>query len=250
MEALPDIKTAYTQYRPLFCDALARLARRGLVWPFQDFEDLRHDFFAYAWQGLTEHYDPTRGSAAGYVYGAFLRFARQRILQSQSMRPLVQDLADLAEQVAEQARLSPLESVVRGEEMELLQEALGELPAELRALLLEFFALGPRSRRRLARKYGMSRHRVDELLLNGFGQLAVRLGARGPWPLPDWEVAFALWGEGRKVEETAARLGQPVEKVRALREHFKKLLAGVLWSRYGGAGSAWPPAEVPESSPP
>jgi RNA polymerase sigma factor (sigma-70 family) len=250
MEAFPNMETAYATYPALFCDALARLARQGFVLPPQDFEDLKHDFFAYSWKGLSERYDPACGSPDGYVYGAFVRFARQRILRTQKWRLRLRDLADLADQVAEPARPSPLDAVVRREELAALHEALAELPSERRALLLEYFTLGSRSKRQLARKYQMSRYQLDELLINGFGQLVARLGERGAWTLPDRQLAFALWCEGRELEETATRLGQPVAQVRAARERLKKLLAEALGSRPGGARPAAPPAVVPESAPP
>src|SRR5437870_4631773 len=144
-EAFPDMETGYTRYRALFFDALARLARQGFVVQPADALDLIHDFFADVWKGLAERYDSAYGSAASYTYGAFVRFARQRIIRLQRWGPRLRDMAYLADQAREQTVQSPLNSFVRNEEMESLQEALSELPLERRTVLLEYFASGPRS---------------------------------------------------------------------------------------------------------
>jgi RNA polymerase sigma factor (sigma-70 family) len=249
-EAFPDMETGYTKYRALFFDALARLARQGFVVQPGDALDLIHDFFANAWEGLAARYDPACGSAASYVYTAFVRFARQRIIRLRRWGLRLQDLASLTNQVAAEAVLSPLDSRVRNEEVKRLQEALSELPQERRTVLLDYFASGPRSQRHLARKYQVSRYQLHELLLNGFGQLVVRLAARGALPSPDREVAVALWCEGWDLEETAARLGRSVQQVREAQARLKKLLAGILRNKHGGGDSAPPPATVPDSSSP
>jgi RNA polymerase sigma factor (sigma-70 family) len=242
-EPFPDMETGYNQYAGLYCDALSRLARQGFVVPPADTWDLIHDFIADAWEGLAERYDPACGPVAGYVYGAFVRFARQWVLRVQRWRPRLQDMACLAD-TASEAALSPLDAIVRDEEAELLREALAELPEESRTLLLDFFGSGPRSRRKLADKYHMSRYRAHELLINAFGQLVTRLAARGVWPSADREVAVALWCEGWGPEEAAARLGRPAQQVRETRDRLAKSLAAALGKRHGGAPLA-PPAAVP-----
>jgi RNA polymerase sigma factor (sigma-70 family) len=250
IEAFPDIVTAATspKYQAIYFDVLGRLARLGLILPPQEFEDLKNDFLADVLKGLEARYDPACGSPFSYIYGAFLRFARQRIIRSQKWRTRLRDMAGLADQVPARSVLSPIESLVQNEELEVLQQALSELPLEGRTVLLDYFASGPRSQRQLARKYGKSRYQLHELLINGFGQLVVRLAGRGAWPLPDREVAFALWCEGWDLEETAARLGRPIQQVRETRERLKKLLASVLANRRGGGQSKPPPAIVPDSS--
>jgi len=233
-EAFPDMETGYIRFRALFFDALARLARQGCVVQPADSLDLIHDFFAEAWEGLGERYDPACGSAAGYIYGAFVRFARQRIVRLQRWNSRLRDVADLADRATAQAVFSPLDSLVWNEELELLQGVLSELPLERRTVLLDYFASGPRSQRQLARKYQMSRYQLHEILINGFGQLVMRLASRAGWPLPDREVALALWCDGWDLEETATRLGRSVEQVRETRERLAKLLAGLLANRHGG----------------
>jgi RNA polymerase sigma factor (sigma-70 family) len=240
--------TGYSAYRALFFDALGRLARRGLAVQPADAEDLIHDFFVNVWEGLEERYKPASGSAANYIYGAFVRYARQRIRRLRRWLPRLRDLAFLAERLAGGTEPSPLETLVRVEEAEACRRGLAELSPERRTILLDYFALGPRSRRHLARKYHLTRYRVEELLINALGQLVVYLDEAGVWPLPDREVALDLWWEGNDPEETADRLGQSVEQVLLARERLRILFAGLLRSSHGGnppAPTSAPASELP-----
>lgn len=227
-EAFPDMATGYARYRGLFFDALARLARQGFAVQHADGLNLIHDFFAESWDGLAARYHPALGAAPNYIYGAFVRFARKRIIRLQRWRQPLQDMALLADDISAQATISPLESLVEGEEAKLMQQALRELPSRQRMVLLDYFASGPRSQRQLARKYQMSRYQLHELLISAYGQLVIGLGDHGAWPVPDREVATALWCDGRTVEETAARLGRSIDQVRETRKRLTKLLATAL----------------------
>lgn len=233
MEPFPDMESAYKspRYRSLFCDALGRLTRKGLILQPADADDLIQSFFADAWQGLAANYDPTEGPPATYIYGAFVRFSFRFITRVHQWELRLQDMAALADLVADPATISPLDSLMQEEDIRRLREALTELPSSLRTVLLEFFTRGPRSKRQLARQYKISRYQLDELLINAFGHLIVRLGVRGAWPIADWEVALALWCEGLKPEEAAARLGLSLSRVRETRERLKKILVGILSNR-------------------
>ncbi len=79
--SLSDAGPAYEKYKPLLFSALAHLARQGYVAPASDGLDLVHDFFLEAWTGLNKRYDPSKASFGTYVFGAFIRFARPRIVK-------------------------------------------------------------------------------------------------------------------------------------------------------------------------
>jgi RNA polymerase sigma factor (sigma-70 family) len=232
IEAFPNMESGYKLCQRLFCDVLGRLARQGLVWPPADTEDLVQDFIADAWTGLTARYDPAFGSAVGYIYGAIVRFARQRILRLQKWQPRLRDMAGLADHVAAPEGLSPLDSLVHSEQVGLIEAALAELPPQRRTILLDYFASGPRSQRQLAHKYGMTRYQLHEVLINGFGQLTARLASRAAWPLPDRDVAFALWCEGWDLDEAARRLGRSVQQIREARTRLAR--------RHAEQSGGWP----------
>ncbi|HEV3300385.1 MAG TPA: hypothetical protein VG055_12130 [Planctomycetaceae bacterium] len=233
IEPFPDWGSEYSRYKVLFVDALGRLAREGLVAQPADIDDLIQEFYATYWSGLAERYDANRGPAANYIFAAFVRFARRSIIQSQKWKSRLQDMGGLAGQVAEQAAPSQFDMLARGEERTLLREVLAEIRLDRRTVLLEYFKRGPRSRRELSRKYAISRYQIDELLINGFGELVMRLGARGVWLESDREVAVALWCEGWDVEHTAAHLGKSVHEVREARQRLKKVFDELLKSRSG-----------------
>ncbi len=76
-----DFERAYIQFRPVLLRALAGLARRGLAVPVADGLDLIHDFFVNEWVSINANFDPEKGVFDAYIYGAFIRFARPRILK-------------------------------------------------------------------------------------------------------------------------------------------------------------------------
>src|SRR5262245_13813935 len=80
--SFPDMATLDRHYRRLFLHALSRLARQGFVAQPADIEDLIQDFYANCYRGLKERYDPAVGTLENYLYSAFLRYARQRIIRS------------------------------------------------------------------------------------------------------------------------------------------------------------------------
>jgi RNA polymerase sigma factor (sigma-70 family) len=242
------METGHKQYLACCYSALGDLARQGFAVQPADAEDLIQGFFADVWPGLRAHYDPARGPKARYVYGAFVQFARRQILRWRRWQPRQRDMDFLAEQLATPGVLSPLDALVRQEEVQACRQALVLLPPQRRAVLLDFFASGPRSRRKLAHKYGMKRDKFNALLLNAYGQLIVSLAEWGAWPLPDKDVAFALWCEGWDVQETADRLHRPVEEIRQTKEGLTKLLRRLLANSAAGRPPASAPIIVSESS--
>jgi RNA polymerase sigma factor (sigma-70 family) len=250
--------TGAQRYRPLFLHALARLARQGFVVQPADAEDLFQGFYVDCWSGLAERYDPGKGTVGNYLYQAFLRHARQRVLRSRRWEQRLRDLGAIAENLADRGAGSPLEQMVREEEAEeearrleeearRLDAALAELADLPRKVLLEFFAAGPRSQRKLAARYGTTRYRLQELLINAFGQLVTRLARRRAWSAADEEVARLFWCEGCDPEEAAARSGYPVAELLERRDRLKRALAAELSRLPRPSPPPLPADEGPES---
>jgi RNA polymerase sigma factor (sigma-70 family) len=233
-EQFPDMETGQKLFIGLYYDALSRLARQGFAVQPADAEDLIQDFYADAWTGLAARYNAACGSPSAYVYGAFLRFARIRILKLQRRQPRRQDLSRLADLIAQQGALPPLEKLVRQEEAEAVQRALAELAPLKRTLLLEYLAAGPRSERRMARDLQISRFQLHGMVIDALGELMLRLGEGVLWPADDRAVAVALWSESRSVAETAAHLGLTVAQVREARHRLERVLAAALASGQAG----------------
>src|SRR5262245_45870274 len=81
-----SIEVAYEKFRGLLFSALAKLAIQGFAVSPDDANDLVHDFFVEAWSGIADRYEPSRASTTTYVYSAFVRFARPRIVRLQRFR--------------------------------------------------------------------------------------------------------------------------------------------------------------------
>jgi RNA polymerase sigma factor (sigma-70 family) len=222
------MKDGYATFSQLLYRALADLARQGFAAPIDEGVDLVQAFFAEEWGKLTESYKAASGSPSGYVYAAFVRFARRRIIRMNRWRQRLRDLQDMARNMPANSPDGPIEALIREETLEAIRGALARLDDVERKTLLGYIERGPRSERELARELDFSRYRVRETLVKAIGQLVVQAGAREVFSAPDWDVAVALWDEGRTIEETAGRLCRSEEDVRKARTRLVAELSRML----------------------
>jgi hypothetical protein len=221
-----DVAAAYSQYRRRLFGALAVLARQGFAVQLADGLDLIQEFFTEAWDGLKARYDPTRGPFDHYIFGAFVQFARPRILRLQRWQNCLVDAAKLADLVSQE----PAEEFAEVAEptTELVRHTLLTLAPRHRRLLYAYLSVGARGERKLAREFALTRYRVREVLTEALGQFIVRLGERGAISEPDWEVALALWRDGRTVRQGAGFLRRSANEIRESRSRIIALLAGSI----------------------
>jgi RNA polymerase sigma factor (sigma-70 family) len=213
IDSVPSLESAYREYRGLLFGALARLAAQGFVAQPADSDDLVHDFFVEAWPGIERRFDRQQASFVTYMYAAFVRFARPRIVRLQRQRGVLvapDELLHLAD---------ALGSVPGPEEEENLdlsrvRDAIASLPAPRRALLDLWLNASRSSEREVARKLGISRYELRKRLIETLGQIATVLGALSGFEGIDRDVAFAVWRDGLTVHEAAARLGVTPQKIR------------------------------------
>src|ERR1700735_2023701 len=121
-QRLPSLELAYPRLRTLFFAALGKLARSGFVVSPDDGMDLIHDFFAEAWPGLENHFDPDKGNFESYAYGAFVHFARPRIVRLKRWQNSLIG-AERLEAFAGDAGVE-----VEGPDQERVRQALAKLP--------------------------------------------------------------------------------------------------------------------------
>lgn len=207
--------------------ALARLARQGFVVPPQEGVDLIHDFFLEEWDGVLKRYDPTRGSLASYVYGAFIHFARRRILRLQRWAKCLANATQLAEVAAPEeapgsAAFEPPSSLASL--IPAFRRALAQLPPLEGQVLQNYLKSSREPERKLAQRFGLTRYRFREVLTDALGRLVAWLGEPGRLSSPDWLLAVALWREGRTVRQAAAHLRLSVPEVRKGRQRISRLL--------------------------
>jgi RNA polymerase sigma factor (sigma-70 family) len=228
-------KHSFVQYERLLWVALGRLAAAGYVAPPSEARDLIHDFYVEQWRGLTSRYDPGRGTFSGYLFAAFYRFARRRILQLQNWRRRLVDAAEAAHQADDSS--SPLETLERKDEAEerdrrlfAVREALDALPRLQLEVLRDFLSSSgtQRSERGLAGRHGLSRYRLREVLVEALGRVVTELQHRWGADVPELQAAAALWQDGRTVRDAARVLGLSIEEVRtARRQYVARLLKAI-----------------------
>jgi RNA polymerase sigma factor (sigma-70 family) len=217
---------SFVDFERLLWLVLSRLAKSGYVTPPNDAQDLIHDFYVDEWENLKRRYDPTLGSFANYLFSAFYRFARRRIVRLQSWHSRLVDTAELARRVDHTTE--PREILERSEEtkaieerLSTIREALTALPTVQQAVLRDFLssAREDTSERSLARRHGISRYRLREILVEALGRVASEQARRGA-PGSSVRAASALWQDGRTVRDTAKILGLSVGKVRLARQRY------------------------------
>ena len=218
----PSLEEAYGRLRPMFFAALGNLARQGLVAPPSDGMDLIHDFFVEGWKGLERNFDPNKGSFEGYAYGAFVQFARPRIVRLHRWRCSLVSSEEL--DVFEAKTESHVESADR----ERVQRALAKLPDSERELLLRIATSDFVSERSLAKDFGVSRYRVHEMVVEALGHFAVSFDRPESVPSQDWVVARALWRDRRTIPEASAILNLTPQQVRAAHKRYFAFLSTAL----------------------
>jgi RNA polymerase sigma factor (sigma-70 family) len=220
---IPETDAAYLKFRRLLFGALANLARQGFkVSPVEGL-DLIQDFFADAWSGISSRYDPSRGKFETYVYKAFIHFARPRIMRLHRWQSYLVNTIELVRTAEERSPVT--ESEESWYDINIVRDALLQLPSFEREVLYSYLLTDIRSERKLAERFSVSRYRLRETLVTALGRVMVLLGEPGRIPEDDWKVALVLWQEGRTVPEAAGYLGRTVQEVREARSRIAKLLA-------------------------
>jgi RNA polymerase sigma factor (sigma-70 family) len=197
---------------------LAALSRAGYFVPPQDARDLIHDFYLEEWAGVVQRYDSALSQFPTYLSAAFYRFARRRILTLRRWRQRTVELEEAVE-LGSSADL-PEQVVERQQQIGLIRTALGNLPAQERAILYDFLTSGEPNERALAQQHSMTRYRLRDKLASGLGRLLIELSGDAAPATMDARVAKALWLDGQSPHRVGALLGITTPEVNAARLRF------------------------------
>jgi RNA polymerase sigma factor (sigma-70 family) len=232
---------AFEKCEPLLWRVLADLARRGFVLPPDEARDVMHDFYTSEWARLEGRFDPSKGKPENYVYLAFYRFARPRIVRLRNWRGRLRDIRQLLD--CPDPTPGPEEGVAASEEVARVRRAIARLPEPDLRIVSDFLFSGNQSERMLAQRHALSRYEVRKILVSCFARLAQELlrnpqeslmeqlatvkGKLTPDDLDHWMV-LATWGEGHSASAAAAVLGTSEERVRsAQRKYVRNLIASL-----------------------
>ncbi|WLB24471.1 sigma-70 family RNA polymerase sigma factor [Bradyrhizobium japonicum] len=230
------MEQAYVRYRPLLFSALSRLARHGFTALPHDSLDLIHDFFLEAWEPLTLNYDADKAKFETYLYAAFVRFVRPRIVRLHRWTDALLQPAEFAELDTPITRIEPAGTSLR--DIQAIGRALATLAPFERELLRAYVADPGTSERDLAEKFSLTRYRMRLMLADALGKTAVQLGDRDTIDSDERAVANALWRDGRTVKEAARALARTPSDIQALRLRFFEKLAHAI---KGGGTDPHPP---------
>jgi RNA polymerase sigma factor (sigma-70 family) len=199
-EAPQGLAQVYEEYTPLLLSAVAALARKGFdINPGEGLEVV-HDFYLEALPGLLERYDASRARFSTYLYGAFLRFARPRIVRSLRWKRLLVPLDDAIEYaIAFDERPSQ-------ESQQSVAAALERLPKPLRDVL-EARLAQHQSERQIAKGLGVSRYVVRQRLAEALGRVAIVIGHAETIREDLRPFAIRLWRDEVPLMALAGELG-------------------------------------------
>jgi RNA polymerase sigma factor (sigma-70 family) len=219
---LPTTEVGYRVYRRTLLSVLNRLAIRGYAVAPGDGLEIVHDFFLEVWPGLRERYDPTKGSVESYVRGAFIRFARPRIIRNAKWTANLWEphAIALVEEPVDDEREDRLD-------VAFLREAFASLSPLHRDVLRQRLIVGT-SEREIARRLRVSRYRVRELAAEALGHLSVKIGETGLVGARDWPLAYTLWAEERTLPDAAAKLGLTSDQARRARLRMLRALSSAV----------------------
>jgi hypothetical protein len=215
------VEAVFADYERLLWRVLAHLAQLGYVLPPGESRDIIHDFYVEAWDDLVRRFDPQKGRFSTYLFAAFFRFARRRILRWHQWHGPLQSLKELADP---KAGVPVDKEPIDEPQLAAMRVALGKLSTVQRAVLSELLT-GRVSERELATRHQMTRYRLQETLIDSIGQVMTELGENALPRTTEGQVALALWRDGRSVPDAAALLGLPVPLVQDAR---RRLVHGIL----------------------
>jgi RNA polymerase sigma factor (sigma-70 family) len=230
-EPFPDWQRTLAEYEGRFISIYSQLTRSYGVTLWESAHDLIHEFHTDEWHDVEKEYKPRRGAPGPYILRAFRYFASGYFRERQKSKSRCSDLGEFADQLASEGAETPFDALAHEEELRLLDDALEEIPEARRIIVRDYFDVDRPSLRDLNEKYGITRKRVERLLINGFGQLVVRLRARDLFSSADRDVAIALWCDGLQVREVADQLGRPIEEIRETKKRLTKVMKKLLYGR-------------------
>jgi RNA polymerase sigma factor (sigma-70 family) len=225
--ALQNLEQMYEEYTPLLLSAVASLAKRGYAAHPAEGLELVHDFYLEALPGLVERYDPAKAKFSTYLYGAFLRFARPRLVRNMRWKRLFVSFDDAIEHPAAGESSAPSEALVDG-----VGRAMAELPRELREVLEARLRRGE-SEREIARRLNVSRYVVRQRLAESLGRVAIAIGNDETIAEDMRPLAIKLWRDGYTLMEVALEQGLSRQEAR---QRLHELIAS-LGSAAGELGT-------------
>jgi RNA polymerase sigma factor (sigma-70 family) len=200
---------------PRFLGVLGGLASRGLLRGTSDAFDFINDFYADAWSGLLERYDPNIGPFDHYAVSSFGRFARTAAVRDHAFRLRFDPNKDL--ETSASTSFDPGNAI----DANRVSLALQRLPDAQRHILRLAFERDM-SERALARELGVSRYLAARRLSEALAAIVATMADGGLLSEFEQRLARALFIDGEPLEAAAADAGIPVALARVLRQQLLK----------------------------
>ena len=213
--AQQQLERVYEEYTPMLLSAVASLSKRGYDMHPAEGLELVHDFYLEALPGLFGRYDESKGKFSTYLYAAFLRFARPRLLRNMRWKRLFVSFDDAIAHPQAQDAGESYEALV-----ERVTAAIAALPPELK-FVVEARTRRGESEREVARRLGIGRYVVRQRTAEALGRIAIAIGEDQMIRGDLRPLAVRLWRDGESLMTVAAELGLSRQEAR---EHLHQLV--------------------------
>jgi DNA-directed RNA polymerase specialized sigma24 family protein len=218
--ATMDASSARGHFRPLLLRITARLAAQGWFTRPEDGLDVIEDFFETQWAGLAQRYIESKAPAHSYVGRAYSYYARRHFAETRRWTNTLVDsatLASLVDPTTAQEQFSESDRTA-------VADALTKLSSQAHQALLAYLAASGKHERDVARRLGITRHRLRSLVSDAFGRVVVAIGAASEFSGQDREIALLLWRDGLSVSRIADRFNLTAKEVQETRSRFLQRL--------------------------
>jgi RNA polymerase sigma factor (sigma-70 family) len=156
-------------------------------WTIDEGLDLIHDFIVDKLPSALKTYDPEKGELKKWLYIVFLRYAKRRRIEISRSRNRTVDLDSLPGLIDESISSDKFVAYLQHQD---IVDALGDIDQKHRLILNFYFGDEKKSGniREIARKFEISRHLAEKMVLEGLAILSVKLNEPGILSNEEWEV--------------------------------------------------------------
>jgi len=185
--------------------------------------ELIHDFFVDAWDGIQLRYDDSKSAFTTYLFAAFVKFARPKIVASRKWRDMLLPPMEIEKALESAATLSSPDWD-KTLDLQAVRRAFNRLTPEYQ-LILRCRLESERSERQAARDLRLSRYHLRLACGKALAKLCIEMNEPGMMPSHDWALAKCLWSDERSISEVAETFGMGVAEVRSSRQRVLQILS-------------------------
>lgn len=203
MEKNSQVWSIYLNNQDVFASVLKLTGR----WQVDEGIDLIHDFILDRLPIAIHSFDPQKGKIKSWLFIVFIRYAKRRRLELNSNSKRKIDLDNIGELPQGGTSIDEYHLTFQRKKVNYALNTLNKTHQEI---LQTFFgdSSSANNVRALARKYNLSRHRAEKMLLEGLAMLSAQLNEPGILSKEEMLISKYYFLEGKAWERIAELTGK------------------------------------------